>query len=236
MPAGWCAAAPSTFENGDVSLLSPIADLHSMRGLLAMSGTRPLPPVLRPLAAFLVAMVLVTAISPVLVLAAQGAPHPIADTITTDEGVVATGNVLANDTNNGEDPMTVTAVGALDPSIGILTIDPDGDYTFTPAADWNGSTSTTYTVTNASDKSKDGVITINVTPAQDPPVANDDTVTIDEDTPTDVTAQVLANDNDPDGDTLSVTGVSNPTGGSVDLSGGVVTFTPTADLCGDDAG
>ena len=71
-----------------------------------------------------------------------------------------------------------------------------------------------------------------MTPSQDPPVANDDTVTVTEDTATNVTAGILANDTDPDGDTLTVTGVSNATGGSVVLQAGVVTFTPDANLCG----
>ena len=201
-----------------------------------MSGTRPLPALVQRLATLLIAMMLVAAISPALALAANGAPHPIADTITTAEDTATIGNVMTNDTNNGDDPMTVTAFGALAPTIGTLTIDADGAYSFTPAADWNGSTSTTYTVTNANDKSKSAIISITVTPADDAPTANNDTIAIDEDTPTDVTAQVLANDTDPDGDTLSVTDVSNASGGSVDLSAGVVTFTPTADLCGDAAG
>ena len=46
---------------------------------------------------------------------------------------------------------------------GVLTIAADGGYSFTPAADWNGSTSTTYTVTNANGKSKAATITIDVT-------------------------------------------------------------------------
>ena len=71
-----------------------------------------------------------------------------------------------------------------------------------------------------------------MTPTQDPPVANNDTVTVTEDTATNVTAGLLGNDTDPDNDTLTVTGVSNATGGSVVLQGGVVTFTPDADLCG----
>src|SRR6187455_1490175 len=125
-----------------------------MRGSLAMSGTRPLPALVQRLAAFLTAMMLIAAISPALALAANGAPHPIADTITTAEHTPTTGNVMANDTNNGDDPMTVTAFDALAPSIGTLTIGADGAYSFTPAADWNGSTTTTYTVTNANDKSK----------------------------------------------------------------------------------
>jgi hypothetical protein len=52
----------------------------------------------------------------------------------------------------------------------------------------------------------------------------------------DVTAAILANDDDVDGDTLVVDGVSNPTGGTVDLTAGVVTFTPTHDLCGNGEG
>src|SRR6185312_11810320 len=144
-------------------------------------------PPLRRLAILLVALALVAAISPGLALAANGAPHPIADTITTAEDVpAAPGNVMANDSNNGDDPMTVTDFGVLAPGIGTLTIDADGDYSFAPAHDWNGSTSTTYTVTNANGKSKAATITINVTPVSDAPTANDDTVTIDEDTPTDV--------------------------------------------------
>jgi len=190
----------------------------------------------RPMAIVLVAVALLATLSPGLVVAAEGAPHPNPDTITTAEGVAATGNVMNNDGNNGLDPMTVTDFDPLDPSIGTLSIAADGAYTFTPAADWNGTTTTSYTVTNASDKSKSAIITITVTPTQDPPTANDDSIAIDEDTPTDVTAQILANDTDPDGDTLSVTGVSNDSGGNVDLTAGVVTFTPTADLCGDDTG
>ena len=47
---------------------------------------------------------------------------------------------------------------------------------------------------------------------------------------------LLANDSDIDGDTLAVSDVSNAAGGSVDLTAGVVTFTPDADLCGDGEG
>jgi hypothetical protein len=199
-------------------------------GIPYMSGTHLTVPQ-RRIAIVLVTIALLATLSPGLVVAANGAPHPADDTITTVEEVVATGNVLANDVNNGDDPLVVIAVGALSADIGSLTIDPNGDYTFTPAADWTGSASTTYDVSNG--KVKTGNILITVAATQDPPVANDDAISIDEDTPTDVTAQILANDTDPDGDTLAITGVSNATGGAVDLTAGVVTFTPTADVCGD---
>ena len=59
------------------------------------------------------------------------------------------GNVLTNDGNHGEGALSVTeAFGALDPAIGTLTIAANGDYSFTPAVDWNGSANTTYTVYN----------------------------------------------------------------------------------------
>ena len=74
--------------------------------------------------------------------------------------------------------------------------------------------------------------TINVSNVEDEPTANDDTVTVDEDAPTDVTSQLLANDTDPDDDTLTVTSVSNETGGDADLTGTTVTFTAPADECG----
>ena len=85
-------------------------------------------------------------------------------------------------------------------------------------------------------RSRTGNILITVTPANDAPIANNDTATVDEDTATDVTAQLLANDTDPDGDTLVVSGVSNDAGGTVEFDAGTVTFTPAADDCGDGVG
>ena len=162
---------------------------------------------------------------------ANGAPKPILDVISTPENTPINGNVLDNDINLGSGTLTVTDFVALAPSIGTLTIEADGDFVFTPADHWTGTTTTTYEVSNGS-HSHDGDIQITVTPINEAPVANDDTATVDEDTPTDVTAQLLANDTDPDGDTLVVTAASNATGGSVDVTSNVVTFTPAADYCG----
>ncbi|MDP2524432.1 cadherin-like domain-containing protein, partial [Neptunomonas phycophila] len=47
-------------------------------------------------------------------------------------------------------------------------------------------------------------------------------------------AAILGNDTDPEGDTLSITGVSNPTNGTVVLNAdGTITFTPDADFVGE---
>jgi len=67
----------------------------------------------------------------------------------------------------------------------------------------------------------------------DPPVANDDTATTDEDTA--VTINVLGNDTDPDGDPLSVASVTQGTNGSVAINADdTVTYTPDADFNGTD--
>jgi VCBS repeat-containing protein len=158
-------------------------------------------------------------------LAANGPPHPVTDTVITNEDTPAAGNVLANDTNGGQGPLIVTSFTALSPAIGTLTIDADGNYVFTPAANWNGSTSTTYNVAN-NKHTRPGTINITVLPVNDAPTANDDTVTATEDASDRVTAGLLANDTDPDGDTLAVTAVANATGGTVGLVAGVVTLHP----------
>ena len=66
----------------------------------------------------------------------------------------------------------------------------------------------------------------------DAPVAVNDTMVTSEDTP--VVVPVLVNDTDVDGDSLSVTGVTNGTHGTVSLVSGVVTYTPNADYHGMD--
>jgi hypothetical protein len=66
-----------------------------------------------------------------------------------------------------------------------------------------------------------------------PPVAQDDFATTQRDTP--VSIAVLANDADPDGDPLSVTGVTDPPHGSAVSNGdGTVTYTPDPGFVGSD--
>ena len=64
-------------------------------------------------------------------------------------------------------------------------------------------------------------------------MANDDTATTDEDTP--VTIDVLANDTDLDGNTLTVDSVTNSANGSVLNNGNNVTYTPESNFNGTDS-
>ncbi len=74
---------------------------------------------------------------------------------------------------------------------------------------------------------------ITVTNANDPPVAVDDSNTTPENTP--VTIDVLNNDSDIDGDTLTVDSVTQGTSGSVTNNGNDVTYTPAPGFSGTDS-
>ena len=76
-------------------------------------------------------------------------------------------------------------------------------------------------------------MTVNVTAVNDAPVAVDDSGTTPEDMP--VTVKVLSNDSDVDGDTLVVTGVTQPAHGTVVVNpDGSVTYTPAPNYNGPD--
>ncbi|MEG4633613.1 cadherin-like domain-containing protein [Microcoleus sp. AR_TQ3_B6] len=72
------------------------------------------------------------------------------------------------------------------------------------------------------------------TPTNQPPVANPDSATTAQNTAVTIAAStLLANDTDPNGDRLSLTGVSDAVNGSVTFSDGNVIFTPSTNFTGD---
>ena len=74
---------------------------------------------------------------------------------------------------------------------------------------------------------------ITVNPVNDAPVANNDAATTNQNQAVTITAaQLLANDTDVEGDTLSIASVGNATNGSVALNGSDVVFTPDNDFNG----
>lgn len=70
------------------------------------------------------------------------------------------------------------------------------------------------------------------TDTNSPPLARDDTATTTEDVA--VSIPVLANDEDPDGDPLTITSVSDPSNGSAAIDGTNVVYTPGPDFSGTD--
>ncbi|MBC8371741.1 MAG: cadherin-like domain-containing protein, partial [Planctomycetes bacterium] len=66
----------------------------------------------------------------------------------------------------------------------------------------------------------------------DPPVASDDTISTPSNTS--VLIDVLANDTDPDGDTISLVSLTAPTNGSAVIVNGQIEYTPPASYIGAD--
>ncbi len=155
------------------------------------------------------------------------APEAGDDTAEVPEDGSVTIPVLANDTDPDGDPLTVTEASSPD---GEVTINPDGTITFEPNPDFNGPTTITYTVSDPDGVEDTATVDVTVTPADDAPVANDDTAETDEDTP--VTIPVLANDTDPDGELLTVTEATSPDGDVTINPDGTITFEPNPDFNG----
>ena len=164
---------------------------------------------------------------------ANDAPVAQSDSNSTAEDSTLTVNaangVLANDSDVDGDPLSVTqftvagdatvySAGqtATIAGVGTLQLNADGSYVFSPAANYNGNVPVaTYTV---SDGTTTSTLTLSVTPANDAPVANDDTATVDEgDT---VVIAVKGNDTDAEDGTPAgvVTIVGAPANGTVTVN------------------
>jgi VCBS repeat-containing protein len=177
-----------------------------------------------------------TATVNVTVNAVNDPPEAQGDTLTTDEDTVGTGNVLSNDTD--VDNANLTAVLATGPSHGTLDLNDDGSYTYTPAEDYNGPDSFTYNATDGTDDSNVATVSITVNAVNDAPVAVDDTATTPEDTPVEILAsELFQNDStgpaNESGQTLHISAVSGATNGQAELNGaGNVLFTPAPNFNG----
>ena len=167
-------------------------------------------------------------------------PVANADSKSTSEDTALTfaaSDLTANDTDADGDALSVTAVTGTANTHGTVSL-ASGDITYTPAGDYNGAATFTYQISDGNGGTATGTVNVTVSAINDAPVAVDDTIAGTEDTDKTVTkASLLANDSDVDaGDTLSLTAVSNPSGGTVEISGADVVFHPAANLCGTGAG
>lgn len=170
-----------------------------------------------------------TATVTVTVNAVNDDPVANDDGATTAEDIAVVVDVLANDVDDDGDALTVSAVSQ---GTSGTVVNNGGNVTYTPAADFNGVDSFTYTATDGTANST-ATVTVTVTPVNDAPVANDDTAVTPEDTS--VGIAVLANDTDIDGDSLTVSGLTQgANGGTVINNGGLLTYTPPLNFAGTD--
>ena len=157
------------------------------------------------------------------------APTAKADTANTTVGKPVTVDVLANDTDDDGDTLSVAAVTQGKNGTVVLQ---DGKPMYTPNAGFSGTDSFTYTVSDGKDTA---TATVTVTVAASTPVleAKTDNFTIDNSNSSN-SLDVLANDNIPDGQTVTVEVIVDPSHGTVVVKDNQIIYTPTAGYTGSD--
>ncbi|CAI2315400.1 hypothetical protein IFVP195_C170073 [Vibrio parahaemolyticus] len=154
----------------------------------------------------------------------------VADKATVVEDTPTIIKVLGNDTFEGDDKV-VSLDTNNGPANGTVSVNPDGSVTYTPNDNYHGADSFTYIVTSGG-VSESTTVNVDVTPVNDAPMAKDDIATTQEDTA--VTIDVMPNDTDVDGDTLSIQSASVPSDqGTVEIVDGKLVFTPAENFNGD---
>lgn len=188
-------------------------------------------------------------------------PTALNNDYTTNEDTTSNGNVITDDTGSGvdSDPDTndVLFVSSVNGSAGnvgtqitlatgaLLTVNSNGTYSYDPNGQFEnlqiGQTATDsfdYTITDGNGGFSTATVNLTIQGANDNPTPNDDTASTNEDSTTN--GNVLTNDSDIDGGTLSVSQVngSNITGAVTLPSGatltqntdGTFTYDPTTSL------
>ena len=162
------------------------------------------------------------------------APVGVADSASTSEDTPVTilaSTLLSNDTDAEGDSLSISGVS--NGVNGTVALNGDGDVVFTPTGDFNGTATFDYTVTDGIGGSSTVTVSVAVSAAADAPGAVGDTVRADQSTMVSVAvSDLLSNDVDVDGDTLTLTGVSNAVNGTVVVNGTNVEFTPTDGFLG----
>ncbi|RYG58339.1 MAG: tandem-95 repeat protein, partial [Alphaproteobacteria bacterium] len=154
-------------------------------------------------------------------------------------------NVLRNDFDAQGDNFSITRIvdqprvrdgSGFGDARGTVTINPDGTITFTDTAGARDSAVVefSYEIRDAKGATDIAVVRVTITPAANGVDANNDTLTLEENSGrANVTPTLLRNDFDPQGDTFKITKITQPAvGGTVELVGDQVFFTPTADYFG----
>ena len=173
------------------------------------------------------------------------APVALDDTVDTDEDTPVPIAVLDNDAVDATaTPLEVIAVGSgTAPSNGSVALDAASNtVTYTPDADFHGTDTFDYTVSETvSDpetpaRTDTATVTVRVAAVNDTPVAVDDSAQTFQNDP--VVIDVLANDTDADtDDTLTVSAVGIPVTGTAAINSGAtaITYTPDFNFTGDES-
>ena len=166
------------------------------------------------------------------------APIAIGDSFEATAGTslqIAGTGVLTNDTDIDGD--SLTAILQSPPQHGTLSLNLDGSFTYTPNPGFGGNDSFTYVANDGEDVSIVTAVAIKVTGLNSAPIALGDTFSTNEDMSLTISlSDLVSNDSDPDGDSLSIESVTSPLHGTLTLnSDGSYTYAPEQNFYGVDS-
>ena len=160
--------------------------------------------------------------------AANTAPVATAISISTNEDTAKTGTLTASDA----DSSSLTFAKVASPINGVVTVNSNGAYTYTPSANFNGTDSFTFKANDGTIDSAVATVSITVSAVNDAPVSTAVSITTNEDTAK--TESLTASD--VDSTSLTYSKVASPSNGTVTVnSNGTFNYTPNANFNGTDS-
>lgn len=166
------------------------------------------------------------------------APFAGDDAVFGTVAATVTGDLLANDSDPNNDPLTISTTPVSGPAHGTLMISSDGTFAYTPHSGFVGSDNFQYEVCDDAGGCSTATVTISI--AADPrpnapAVVNDENFTLFENSS--VSGSLTANDGDPEGGPVFInpSPLSGPTSGSITINlDGTFTYSPHAGFTGTD--
>jgi hypothetical protein len=155
-------------------------------------------------------------------------PSATSGQLTTEEDTPTSLDLGTLSSDQNADTLTYTVTN---PTNGTVALSEDGIVTYTPTENYNGDDSFTFTVSDGTETATE-TISVTVTAVNDAPTAAAGSIATTEDTAGTLDLTTLSSDVDED--TLTYT-VADPTYGKVELSGGIVTYTPNDNFFGSDS-
>lgn len=170
-------------------------------------------------------------------IAPQAAPDTYNVTEDSALNVNVANGVLANDIDPNPNTTLTAAIVDNPQHSAAFTLNANGSFSYTPAANFAGSDTFTYKAGDGTDFSPPTTVTITVSPVNDAPVAQNADYAMAEDgvLSVKVAAGLMMHVADPDGDTLTLTLVGQPLNGTLAFNpSGSFTYTPMPNFFGAD--
>ena len=153
------------------------------------------------------------------------------DSATTDYDKAVIIDVLKNDSDAEEDTLAIKSLTA--PSHGVAEKE-NGKVKYTPNIGYSGTDSFEYTISDGNGGEDKAKVTVTIQgKGNTPPEASDDSATTEYEKAVDI--DVLKNDSDEDGDTLTIKSHTNPKHGVAKIEDRKIKYTPKAGYSGEDS-